>query len=124
MLNVQTNQKIEIVESSLNNKLDIMHYELQSSISRLSNQQQGHGKGKFTSQTQQNPRGMHEIGSANDPNARIEEVKAVVSLRSGKEQRPAVPEPTKKSPTMVEPQEEEQPAIGEEVKNSVQPLFP
>ena len=33
-LNVQTNQKIEAVESSLNKKLDSMH----SEISRLSNQ--------------------------------------------------------------------------------------
>ena len=67
---------------------------------------------------------MHEIGSASDPNARIDEVKAVVTLRSGKELRPAVPAPTKKAPTVVEPLEEEQPAAGEEVKNSVPPPFP
>ena len=74
MFNVQTNQKIETVESSLNKKIDNMHSEisnkydnLQSSISRLSNQQQGPEKRKFPSQTQQNPRGMHEIGSASDP---------------------------------------------------------
>ena len=43
VLNVQTNQKIEAVESSLNRKLDNMH----SEISRLSNQQlQGSEKGK------------------------------------------------------------------------------
>ena len=49
VLNVQTNQKIEAVESSLNKKLDNMH----SKISRLSNQQlQGFEKGKFPSQTQ------------------------------------------------------------------------
>ena len=58
VLNVQTNQKIETVESSLNKKIDNMHYEisnkydnLQSSISRLSNQQQGPKKWKFHSQT-------------------------------------------------------------------------
>ena len=130
MFNVQTNQKIETVESSLNKKLNSMHYEiskkydnLQSSISRLSNQQQGHEKGKFPSQTQQNPKGMHEIGSASDPNAKIDEVKAVVTLRSGTELRPAVPEPAKKAPTVVEPPEEEQP-VGEEVKHSVPPPFP
>ena len=44
-INVQINQKIEAVESSLNKKLDNMHSELQSSITRLSNQQQGPGKG-------------------------------------------------------------------------------
>ena len=124
VLNVQTNQKIETVESSLNKKLDSMHSELQSSISRLSNQQKGPEKGKFPSKTQQNPRGMHEIGSASDPNARIDEVKAVVTLRSGKKLTPAVPAPTKKAPTVDEPPEEEQPAAGEEVKNSVPPPFP
>ena len=90
VLNVQTNQKIEIVESSLNKKIYSMHSEisnkydnLQSSISRLSNQQKVPEKGKFPSQTQQNPRGMDEIGSASEPNARIDEVKAIVTLRSG-----------------------------------------
>ena len=130
MLNVQTNQKIETVESSLNKKIDNMHSEisnkydnLQSSISRLSNQQQGPEKGKFPSQTQQNQRGMQKIGSASDPNARIDEVKAVVTLRSGTELKPAVPNPAKKAPTVVEPLEEEQPT-GEEVKHSVLPHFP
>ena len=59
MFNVQTNQKIETVESSLNKKIDSMHSEisnkydnLQSSISRLSNQQQGPEKVKFPSQKQ------------------------------------------------------------------------
>ena len=129
MLNVQTNQKIETVESSLNKKIDSMHSEisnkydnLQSSISRLSNQQQGPEKGKFPSQTQQNHRGMHEIGSASDPNARIDEVKVVVTLRSGTELRPAVPDSSKKAPTVVEPEEEQPPR--EEVKHSVLPPFP
>ena len=130
MLNVQTNQKIEIVESSLNKKIDNMHFEiskkydnLQSSLSKLSNQQQGPEKGKFPSQTQQNPRGIHEIGSASDPKARIDEVKAVVTMRSGRELRPAVPDLAKKAPIVVEPLEEEQPAR-EEVKHSVPPHFP
>ena len=66
---------------------------------------------------------MHETGSASDPNARIDEVKAVVTLRSGTEMRPEVPEPAKKAPTVVEQPEEEQPA-GEEVKHSVPTPFP
>ena len=48
-INVQTNQNIEAVEISLNKKLDSMHSELQSSIIRLCNQQQGLEKGKFPS---------------------------------------------------------------------------
>ena len=66
---------------------------------------------------------MHEIGFASDPNARIDEVKAVVTLRSGRALRPAVLDPVKKAPTVVEPLEEEPPA-GEEVKHSVPPPFP
>ena len=81
VLNVKTNKKIEAVESSLNRKLDSVHTE----ISRLSNQQlQGSEKGKFPPQTQQHQKGVHEISSTNDPNVRIDEVKAVVTLRSGK----------------------------------------
>ena len=58
-LNVQINQKIEAVESSLNRKLDNMH----SEMSRLSNQQlQGSEKGKVPSQSQQHQKGVHEIG--------------------------------------------------------------
>ena len=121
VLNVQTNQKIEAFESSLNRKLDSMHYE----ISRLSNQQlQGSEKGKFPSQTQQHQKGVHEIGSTNDPNVRIDEVKAVVTLRSGKELRPAVPALAKITPTVADPLEEEQSAKREEVKTSVPPPFP
>ena len=100
ILNVQTNQKIEAVESSLNRKLDNMH----SEISKLSNQQmQGSEKGKVPSQSQQHRKGVHDIGSTNDPNVRIDEVKAVVTLRSGKELRPAVPGLAKSAPTVADP---------------------
>ena len=67
---------------------------------------------------------MHEINSTIDPNARIDEVKAVVTLRSGKELRAAVPAPTKIAPTVVDPPEEEQSIKREEAKPSVPPPFP
>ena len=121
VLNVQTNQKIEAVESSLNRKLDNMH----SEISRLSNQQlQGSEKGKVPFQSQQQQEGVHEIGLTNDPNVIIDEVKVVVTLRSGKELRPAVPALVKSAPTVADPPQEEQSASREEVKISVPPPFP
>ena len=121
VLNVQTNQKIEAVESSLNRKLDNMH----SEISRLSNQQpQGSEKGKVPFQSQQHQRGVNEIGLTNDPNVRTDEVKAVVTLRSGKELKPAVPALVKSAPTVADPSQEEQSASKEEVKISVPPPFP
>ena len=98
---------------------------MHSEISRLSNQQlQGTEIGKFPSQTQQHQKGVHEIGSTNDPNVRIDEVKAVVTLRNGKELRPAVPALAKTTPTIADPPKEEQPAKREEVKTSVPPPFP
>ena len=121
VLNVQTNQKIEAVESSLNMKLDNMH----SEISRLSNQQpQGSEIRKVPFQSQQQQRGVHEIDLTNDPNVRIDEVKAVVTLRSGKELRPAVPALVKSAPTIADPPQKEQSASKEEVKISIPPLFP
>ena len=121
VLNVQTNQKIEAVESSLNRKLDNMH----SEISRLSNQQlQGSEKGKVPFQSQQHQRGVHEIGLTNDPKVRIDEVKAVVTLRSGKELRPAVPALVKSAPIVADLPQEEQSVSKEEVKISVPPPFP
>ena len=67
---------------------------------------------------------MHEIGSTNDPNVRVDEVKAVVTLRSGKELRLAVPVLANAVPTVTDPPEEEQSAKREEVKTNVVPPFP
>ena len=118
MLNVQTNQKIEIVESSLNRKLDSMHAE----ISKLSNQQQqGSERGR---QSQQHQREVHEMGLTNDSNVRIDEAKAVVTLRSGKELRPAVPALIKSAPIEADPPQEEHSGTREEVKIRVPPPFP
>ena len=67
---------------------------------------------------------MHEIGSTNDPNEIIDEVKVVVTLRSGKEPRPVVPALAKTAPTVADPPEEEQSPKREEMKTSVPPPFP
>ena len=81
---------------------------MHSEVSWLSNQQQqGSERGKFPSRSQQHQKGMHEIGSTDDPNVRIDEVKVVVTLRSGKELRPAVPALAKLAPTVADPPEEE-----------------
>ena len=48
-------------------------------------------KGKFPSQTQPNPKGMHEVSSSSEPNSRMDEVKAIITLRSGKEIKQPTP---------------------------------
>ena len=90
-VNVQVNQRIDTVESTLNKRLDGFQSEiakkfdhLQYSISRITNQQQVQEKGKFPSQTQPNPREVHEVASASKPTPKLDEVKAVITLRSGK----------------------------------------
>ena len=121
VLNVQTNQKIEAVESSLNRKLDNLH----SEISKLSNQQlQSSEKGKAPFQAQQYQKVVNEIGLTEDPNVRTDEVKAVVTLRSGKELKPAVPELVKSAPSVADPLQEEQSVDKEEVKIRIPPPFP
>ena len=121
VLNVQTNQKIEAVKSSLNRKLDNMH----SKISKLSNHQlQSSEKGKAPFQSQQYQKGVNEIGLTEGPNARTDEVKAVVTLRSGKELKSTDPALVKSDPTVVDPPQEEQSPSREERKISVPPPFP
>ena len=80
-VNAQTTQKIETLEGTLNKTLD----DLQYLVSRLISQQQMQEKGKFPSQTQPNPKVLHEEGSSCDPNSKLNEVKEIITLRSGKE---------------------------------------
>ena len=64
-------------------------------------------KEKFPSQTQPNPRGLHEVSSSNEPNYRMDEVKAIITLRSGKELKQPEPEAVKKGQEAEETEPEE-----------------
>ena len=121
VLNVQTSQKIEALESSVNKKLDNMH----SEISKLSNQQlQSSEKEKapFKGQPYQNM--VNEIDLMEDTTTRTDEVKAVVTLRSGRELKTAVLELVKPASIEAEPLQEEQSVAKEEVKIRIPPPFP
>ena len=80
-VNAQTTQKIETLEGTFNKRLD----DLQYSVSRLTSQQQILERGKSPSQKQPNPSGLHEESSSSNPNSKLNEVKAIITLRSGKE---------------------------------------
>ena len=130
-VNAQANQKIDAVECTLNKKIDDLQSEisqkydnLQYSISRLTNQQQVLEKGIFPSQTQPNPRGMHELSSSSDPNHRNDEVKAVVTLRSGREVKPSAHKSAVEDPKVVEPELEDEAPKGETVNKRTHPPFP
>ena len=80
-------------------------------------------KGKFPFQTQPNPRGLHEVTSSNALNSKLNEVKAIITLRSGKEL-------TKPSPKAIDPEQKAMETDPEEVvikqtveKNKPSPPF-
>ena len=105
VLKVQTNQRFEAVESSVNRNLRNVH----AKISKLSNQllqSSEKEKGLFQGQKYQNM--ANKIGLTEDPNTRTGEEKAVVTLRSGRELQTAVPELVKSAPVGAEPLQEEQ----------------
>ena len=81
-------------------------------------------KGKFPSQTQPNPREMHELSSSSDPNPRMDEVKAVATLRSGREVKPSAPKPVVEDPKVVEPELEDEAPKGDTVNKCTPPHFP
>ena len=77
-------------------------------------------KGKFPSQTQPNPRGVHELSSSSEPTSRIDVVKAVITLRSGKE----VEQPSELNKEEKEAELEKIVIKEDAVKKSMPPPFP
>ena len=94
-VNAQTTQKIKMLEGTFNKRLD----DLQYLVSRLTSQQQIQEKEKSPSQKQPIPSGVHEDGSYSNSNPKFKEVKAIITLRSGKEL-------TKPSPKATDPEQE------------------
>ena len=99
-INAQINQRIERVEISIEKRIEGLHKSLnqkidtmQASISNLNNQQQVQEKGRFPSQTLPNPRGVHELNFLNEPAPKMDEVQAIITLRSGKEIEQQVSKP-------------------------------
>ena len=141
-VNAQANQRVDTVESTLNKKMSNLHSKfsqnhdslqteisqkydnLQYSISRLSNQQQVQEKGKFPSQTQPNPKGLHEVSSSSEPDSRMDEVKAIITLRSGKELKQPAPKAVKKGQEAEETKPKEVVIKQTAEKKSTPPHFP
>ena len=76
------------MQNDLSQKIDNVQY----AISRLTNLNTVQEKGKFLSQLHQNPKGIHEVEAQERESSKVREVKAVITLRSGKE----VDQPTSK----------------------------
>ena len=83
------NKRIDGFHNEIAQKFDNLQY----FISRLTNQQQVQEKGKFPSQTQQNPKGIHQVDSTSEATPKMDEVKAIITLRSGKKVSQSMPKP-------------------------------
>ena len=81
-------------------------------------------KGKFPSQTQPNLRGVHEVSSSSKPNPMIDEVKAIITLRSGKKLKQPVPKPREEGQEVKEVEPDEVVTKEHATKNSTPPPFP
>ena len=130
-INAQLNQRIENVESSVIKRIDGLHNSLnqkidtlQSFITRLTNQQQVQEQGRFPSQTLPNLRGVHELSYASEPAPKIDEVKAIITLRSGKEIDQSVPKPAGETREEEEVELEHIFIREDSMKKSMPPPFP
>ncbi|RVW22983.1 Retrovirus-related Pol polyprotein from transposon 17.6 [Vitis vinifera] len=72
---------MEGMQNDLSQKIDNIQY----SISRLTNLNTVNEKGKFPSQPSQNPKSVREVETQEGESSKLREVKAVITLRSGKE---------------------------------------
>ncbi|RVW71842.1 Retrovirus-related Pol polyprotein from transposon 17.6 [Vitis vinifera] len=77
------------MQNDMNQKFDNIQY----SISRLTNLNTLQEKGRFPSQPHQNPKGVHEVESQEGESSQMKDVKALITLRSGKKIEQPTPKP-------------------------------
>ena len=128
-INVQLAQRIDTVESTLNKRIDGLESSLnqkinnlQYSITKINNLLEVQERGRFPSQTLPNPKGVHEIGSSSNPG--MDEVKAIITLRSGKEIEQPVPMTAKETCKEKEVEPEKIIISEDPVKKNMPPPFP
>ena len=79
-------------------------------------------RGRFPSQTVSNPKGIHEVGSSS--NSGMDEVKAIITLRSGKEVDQRMPNPVEETRKEVEMEPEHIFLKDDSMKHYMPPPFP
>ena len=128
-INVQLAQRIDIVESTLNKRIDGLESNLNQkidnlrySITKINNLLEVQERVRFPSQTLPNPKGVHEVGSSS--NSGMDEVKAIITLRSGREIEQPVPM-TAEETCKEKEAKPERVIIGEDpMKKTMPPPFP
>ena len=124
-INVQLAQRIDTVENTLNKKIDGLESNLkqkmdnlQYSITNINKLLEVQERGRFPSQTLPNPKGIHEVGSGMD------EVKSIITLRSGKEVDQPLPKLVEESRQGEEIQYEHILLEEDSMKYRIPPPFP
>ncbi|RVW32451.1 hypothetical protein CK203_099871 [Vitis vinifera] len=107
-LTVTLNKMMDGMQNDLSQKIDNLQY----SISRLTNLNTVQEKGRFPSQPYQNPKGIHEVETHEGESSQMRDVKALITLRSGKKVEFPTPKP------YVEEEEEEETKKREEIKGN------
>ena len=128
-INVQLAQRIDTVESTLNKRIDGLESNLNQkfdnlkySITKINNLLELKERGRFPSQTLPNPKGVHEIGSSS--NSGIDEVKAIITLRSGREIEQPVPLTSEETCKEQEAEPERVIISEDSMKHCMPPPFP
>ena len=81
-------------------------------------------QGKLPSQAQPNPRGVHELSFSIEPAPRMDEVKAIITLRSDKQVDQPVPIPVEETKEEREVEPEHIIIKEDSMKKSMPPPFP
>ena len=128
-INVQLAQRIDTVETTLNKRIDGLESNLnqkidnlQYSIIKINNILEVQERGRFPSQTMPNPKGVHEVGSSS--NSGLDEVKYIITLRSGREIEQPVPKAVEETSKEKEAKPERVIISEDSMKHCMPPLFP
>ena len=128
-INVQLEQRINTVESTLNKRIDGLESNLnqkidnlQYSITKINNILEVQERGRFPSQTLPNPKGVHEVGSFS--NSGLDEVKSIITLRSGREMEQPMPKAIEETCKEKEAKSERVIISEDSMKHCMPPLFP
>ena len=128
-INVQLAQRIDTVESTLNKRIDGLESNLnqksdnlQYSITKINNLLEVQERGRFPSQTLANPKGVYEVGSSS--NSGMDEVKAIITLRSGRKIEQPVPLTSEETCKEKEAGPERIIINEDPVKKTIPPPFP
>ena len=112
------NKRIDGLESNLNQKIDNLQY----SITKINNILEVQERGRFPSQTFPNPKGVHEVGSSSKSG--MDEVKSIITLRSGREIEQPVPMAAEETCKEKEAELEKVIISEDSMKHCMPPPFP